>query len=157
MKECNKCLQKKPLTDFYKHPDMVDGHLNKCKVCAKKDTRLNYIKNIDKYKEYDRSRAMLPHRVTARTIYQATEAGKLSIRKSNQRWKKDNPLKQQAYWKLWNKILYGKITKKPCLVCGEIKVQGHHWNYKYPFWVFWLCSKHHSRLHKLKMSRKCDA
>ena len=36
-KICFKCSQIKPLTDYYKHPQMGDGHLGKCKECTKKD------------------------------------------------------------------------------------------------------------------------
>jgi hypothetical protein len=38
-KTCFKCGSTKPLHDYYKHPQMGDGHLNKCKDCTRLDAR----------------------------------------------------------------------------------------------------------------------
>ena len=38
-KVCFKCEIEQPITEFYKHAQMEDGHLNKCKNCTKKDTK----------------------------------------------------------------------------------------------------------------------
>ena len=59
MKECFKCNQTKQLSDFYKHPLTKDGYLNKCKECTKVDTRANYSKNREYYREYDLKRGRL--------------------------------------------------------------------------------------------------
>ena len=49
-KTCFKCNLEKKLEDFYKHPQMPDGRVNKCKECNKKDTRDNYqIKSKDRF------------------------------------------------------------------------------------------------------------
>ena len=62
MKVCNRCGEKKPLIDFYKHPKSKDGHLNQCKSCKiayqktrptrSKEYRRNYYQdNKEKWKE----------------------------------------------------------------------------------------------------------
>jgi len=72
-KKCFKCEVDKPLSEFYKHKMMADGHLNKCKDCARSDVRQNRDKNLDYYREYDKQRANNPNRVLSRLQYTESE------------------------------------------------------------------------------------
>jgi hypothetical protein len=41
MKTCFRCGQTKSLYEFYRHPKMADGVLNKCIECTKRDNAEN--------------------------------------------------------------------------------------------------------------------
>ena len=45
-KICFKCNIDKPISEYYKHKQMGDGYLNKCKDCTKKDAIDIYNKNM---------------------------------------------------------------------------------------------------------------
>lgn len=146
-KTCFKCQEIKPVTEFYVHPAMGDRRLGKCKECAKADVRANYAANIEQYREYERGRAMLPHRVVLRKIYEATPAGKSSIRKSNRKYSEANPVKRRAVNMVNNAVRDGRLLKQQCEQCGN-KAQAHHDDYSKPLSVRWLCPKHHHNWHK---------
>jgi len=153
MKTCFKCGTEKPLSEFYKHAGMADGHLNKCKVCNKKDVRENYRANIDHYKEYEISRANLDHRVAARKAYSQTEQGKQKHSEASDRWKEAHPDRRNASHQVNNAVRDGRLEPWPvCAVpsCCS-KPEAHHPDYSKPLDVVWLCRKHHYGAH-----RACD-
>jgi len=76
MKICRECHIEKELNEFYKHFRMGDGYLNKCIACVKNRVTKHRNENLEKIREYDKSRAMLPHRVEARKEYIKTEKEK---------------------------------------------------------------------------------
>lgn len=153
-KVCISCKLTVPIFDFYKHPQMADGHLNKCKTCCKKHANEHRANNLEAARAYDRKRASLPHRVAARAIYIQTEQGKKNHAEANKRWQELQPLRRAASTILGNAVRRGKIIKPPiCQVpdCTETKVEGHHPDYDQPLSVVWLCNKHHRECHKIAM------
>lgn len=52
MKQCKACKQEKPITEFYEHLAMADGHLSFCKSCKRIDSYNYYANNKDKVKKY---------------------------------------------------------------------------------------------------------
>jgi hypothetical protein len=127
---------------------MMDGHLNKCKICTKKDVKKHKAKNAEYYKQYESERAKLPHRVAARLRYQKTAKGAESTLKAKKKWQRNNPEKRAAHLLLQYAIRRKEISKKPCEICGNVKAHGHHEDYSKPLEVIWLCSKHHAEHHR---------
>jgi hypothetical protein len=64
-------------------------------------------------------------------------------------WNLRNPEKVRAEQIARNAIETGKLLKKPCVICGETKVNAHHEDYSRPLDVVWLCPVHHSERHSL--------
>jgi len=130
MKKCFKCQEELPLSDFYKHKQMGDGHLNKCKTCTKKDVHIHRDNNIERIREYDRRRGnRLPpeYQSDYRTKY---------------------PNKYKAKCMVSNAVRDKKLFKEPCEVCGTEKyIHAHHDDYLKPLNVRWMCASHHRRWH----------
>lgn len=149
MKICKKCDLPFPLSEFYVHKQMEDGHLNICKSCVRSRVTKHRKENIDRIRAHDRLRGNLDHRVEARRKYSTTEGGREALKKGKKTWAERNPRKRAAEITFGNWIRYRPEIRKPCEVCGETdRVHGHHENYDEPLNVKWLCPKHHSERHK---------
>jgi hypothetical protein len=78
-------------------------------------------------------------------------------RAATAKYKKANPEKFQARNAISNGIRDGKITRGPCVVCGNPKTQKHHPDYSKPLEVVDMCSRHHGQSHRLPPSRTRDS
>jgi len=134
-KNCFKCNAVKPLSEFYKHSGMADGHVNKCKSCNKKDVNENRLKNIDYYREYDRERAKNYIRQQA-----SSEISKA--------WRQVDKRRDFCHNAVSRAIKSGQLVRQPCLRCGNEKSLAHHEDYDKPLDVMWLCQPCHKQRHK---------
>ena len=132
-KKCFKCGIEKELSEFYVHPQMADGYLNKCKECNKKDVQENYELRREYYREYDRKRNKKEKRLQLRRNYHIENNEKI----------KTHQLVHQA-------IKKGNIIKpENCQICGlHTKfLDAHHHDYTKPLDVIFVCRKCHLNIH----------
>ncbi len=152
MKTCFKCDKEKPFSEFYKHKMMGDGYLNKCKECTKKDSRKHRDDNLEKVKEYDRNRPNAAERSkrfgAAHKDRMKNPDYKKNFRKKRKEWDEGYVVQKGANTIAGHAIRDGRLTKEPCEVCGELKVDAHHDDYEKPMDVRWLCRTHHAEHHK---------
>ena len=145
MKHCKKCGALKAVHDFYAR----DGA---CKECRKAGVRQNYAQNREHYREYEQSRALLPHRVEARERYMATENGREKSNSGKRAYIARNGEKRHAHIAVENAVRDKKLFKSPCCTApgcyGTENIQGHHTHYSEPLSVVWLCGSCHAQLHR---------
>lgn len=124
-KECFECREVQPLSEFYRHGQMADGHLNKCKACTRAYMKRHRDESLEKVRAYDRARGC--------------RHGPEYLREYRRR----NPEKARAHSLVAYAVRTGKMLKKPCEVCGSGDTHAHHDDYLLVYEVRWLCAKHH--------------
>ena len=150
-KKCTGCGELKPVDEYYIHPRMSGGHVNRCKDCYREYSKKRRADNAEKIRAYDRQRDSLPHRVKARKEYaemlKKTGKRKDYERERRKRYAEKNPEKKNARALVWYHLNAGNIKRLPCEVCGVADSQAHHEDYSKPLDIMWLCCKHHNEIH----------
>ena len=125
MKTCFKCGKSKEEDEFYIHPFMTSGRLNKCKECCKEESkeREHRLRNNPEWSEKERERAKEKyHRLNYRDRQYESNKGKPYVNS-----------------------VYKNLHRKMNLVDIE---NSHHWNYKFPDDVVILKKNVHRFIHR---------
>lgn len=151
-KVCKKCGRALPISEFYVHKQMGDGHLSFCKECVRARVHKHRETNIERIREYDRNRPNKKERLKKeRQAIYADEKRLAKYREQKREWGYKNRHKRNAHNKLKRAIKKGIIIKpKYCQLCGKTncEIQGHHYDYNKPLEVIWVCTECHGNLHK---------
>jgi hypothetical protein len=136
-KTCFKCHEAKPLDEYYRHKGMADGHLGKCKACAKADNIANRLDKVEQYRDYDVKR------------YKDDSGRRSMVGATTKEWIRSNPEKRAAHTAVGNAVRDGRLVKpSQCEECGdEAKLHGHHHDYSRKLDVLWVCVPCHSAQH----------
>ena len=155
---CKYCKTSKPIDDFYRSSIRKDGKTGNCKECVRNRVKANRAAKIDYYREFDRQRANLSHRVKARKEYAETERGKQALRRGKKAYSERHPKRRSAVNAVNNAVRDGRLYKpSECESCAkETALQGHHCDYNKPLDVMWLCEPCHKHWHKHNTPIYCD-
>lgn len=132
-KKCFKCGRELPLSEFYKHPRMLDGHLNKCKDCAKDDVHKDYMRKSSDEQWMEKERAR----------------GRDKFRRLGYKYK---PLKTRCDFP-GNENICRMLKVRGYDTKGK---EAHHWNYNLPYSVFLVSRRAHHRIHLATTISRAD-
>lgn len=149
-KSCICCRKDLPISSYYRHPRMADGHLNKCKECviAYQSKRLAAkLATLEgRMAERERGREKYHRLYRHQTPKTPPKAERLKLYR--ERAKASG--KRQARNAVNNAIRNCRLTRLPCADCGNSKSEAHHPDYSKPLEVVWLCHPCHMRIHRKK-------
>jgi hypothetical protein len=135
-KTCFKCNLDKPISDYYKHKQMADGYLGKCKECTQKDTktRTNSLINDPSWVEKEQKRGREKYH---RLGYKVTQKPKTYKGKINT-FRAKYPEKYKAHSATSN--------MEPIIEGNEL----HHWSYNEAHRkdIIELSCKDHNKAHR---------
>jgi hypothetical protein len=115
MKRCISCGDVKPISEYYVHPQMADGHLNKCKPCVRAYARERHMERStdEAWVEKERTR----HRVKYHRLNANWHRDEEAARQAARRWQEQNPEKYRAR----NASQHVEVPQG---------MHRHHWSYR---------------------------
>jgi len=119
MKQCIACGQEKPLSEYYTHSRMGDGHLNKCRYCCLSQAK-------ERYEEKTKDPVW---------VGQERERGREKYHRLGYKWPKD---KEKERLRSERRRKQEPVRRKAHIASRYVPVPDgwhrHHWSYREADW-----------------------
>ncbi len=127
-KRCFKCGILKDISHFYKHSQMADGHLNKCKECSKLDVSQKHFENMNDPEYVNKQR-----------------------KRGRDKYRRLDYINKPSTRKIESGLIANINRKLRVRGFDMNEKELHHWNYNYPECGFILDRRSHTLIHKFLM------
>jgi formylmethanofuran dehydrogenase subunit E len=164
-RQCTKCGEYKPVTEFHRRRSVKSGITPQCKNCTR--IRLNEWRRANPDKRAAQNRRARPDAAQRKATYQRTrvvlvprhrqwytENREQEIAKAVRRtkeWRKEHPKEQRLLGRAWRAVsvaIEQGLLVRPvdCEQCGAhgVQIDAAHYDYREPLRVRWLCRRCHS-------------
>jgi hypothetical protein len=165
MKKCNKCLEVKLTSEFYRKSNTTDGFSGLCKSCVgiqnkqyRKTHKEKVIlfrrsyqeRNKESLREKNRIYRIKNKEICKQRTKDCMKKNKEYYRLKFSLYKQENPEKYRAHLDVGNAVKRGalkKATNCKCAVCGNQAQEYHHPDYSKTLEVTPLCILCHKHIH----------
>lgn len=143
VKICTECKKPKcAKTEYGRQSATKPTPKSKCKACRRKIERTPARRASRRARDAKKRKAdRLVGATEAKAKWKAAFQAQL-----RRQGKAEYYRKQKARSAIIRAIRRGTVRPRPCLVCGDLRSQGHHEDHDKRLEVTWLCSLHHSHV-----------
>lgn len=145
-KQCSRCKNALPKSEFYLDSRSKDGLRSDCRSCVAESVKRYRENNPEKVRQQNAAyRANLPKSKRRENVARYMRNNRDKLTEKNRQWRKDNPEIALAHSRVFHALRKGEIIRpSSCERCGGSgRIEASHTDYSKPLDIEWLCVRCH--------------